>query len=102
MLVGCLLGTSIHPIIKANEQINSPIVSGIPKKWTNDPICLTILPNTNDFMYSFSIAGGISSTAFDFDSRSAYYYFGVDLKFTSLINSCYYSTKNNLYAYGVV
>ena len=72
MLVGGLLGTSIHPIIKANEQINSPIVSGIPKKWTND-----------------------------FDSCSAYY-FGVDLKFTSLITSCYFSTKNNLYAYGVI
>ena len=52
-------------------------------------------------MDSFSIAGGISSTAFDFDSCSAYY-FGVDLKFTSLITSCYDSTKNNLYAYGVV
>ena len=101
MLVGCLLVTSIHPIIKANEQINSPIVSGIPKKWTNDPICLTSLRNTNDFMYSFSIAGGISSTVFDFDLCSVYY-FGVDLKFTSLINSCYYSTKINLYAYGVV
>ncbi|MEE0831610.1 MAG: hypothetical protein UIM26_09130 [Longicatena sp.] len=101
MLVGCLFGTSIHPIIKANEQINSPIVSGIPKKWTNDPIRLTILRNTNDFMYSFSIVGGISSTAFDFDSCSAYY-FGVDLKFRSLITSCYDSTKNNLYAYGVV
>ena len=52
-------------------------------------------------MYSFSIVGGISSTAFDFDSCSAYY-FGVDLKFRSLITSCYDSTKNNLYAYGVV
>ena len=52
-------------------------------------------------MYSFSIAGGISSTVFDFDLCSVYY-FGVDLKFTSLINSCYYSTKINLYAYGIV
>ena len=58
ILIGCLLGTSIHPIIKANEQINSPIVSGIPKKWTNDPIRLTILRNTNDFMYSFSEISG--------------------------------------------
>ena len=54
ILIGCLLGTSIHPIIKANEQVNSPTISGIPTKWTNDPIRLTILRNTNDFMYSFS------------------------------------------------
>lgn len=58
ILIGCLLGTSIHPIIKANEQVNSPIISGIPTKWTNDPIRLTILRNTNDFMYSFSEISG--------------------------------------------
>ena len=37
-------------------------------------------------------SSGINSTTFDFDSCSAYY-FGVDLKFTSLITSCYDSTK---------
>ena len=59
LILSCCIGISCITFsafqsIKANNIPEPPVVTGIPTKWTNEPVQLTVKEKDDDLLYSFS------------------------------------------------